>query len=218
MLLKNEVILFPPENPLYPILSLPSDDVESYVNAFDALVRAGVAIVQLRAKGLRPGDLEQLAGRLVKRARAARIRLILNDEVELAARIRADGVHVGQKDASVKTVRGLGIPLVGVSTHSVEEARNAQSQGADYIGVGCLFPSPTEPHRKPLGLATLRRIRAQVHIPIVAVGGISHDNIWECVQAGADAVSSISAVFGGGDFESNCRNLMARIHAEVLNT
>jgi thiamine-phosphate pyrophosphorylase len=166
-----------------------------------AVIDGGCRMVQLREKEWPSGRLLPLARRLRERCRRAGATFVVNDRVDLALAVDADGVHVGQEDLPATVTRGLlraGM-LLGVSTHTVEQARGARDEGADYVAVGSMFATPTKPDFQLVGPALLRKLRAEIRVPLVGIGGITHDNVAEVVRAGADGVAVISAVCGAPD-------------------
>ncbi|MEW5321640.1 thiamine phosphate synthase [Geobacillus thermoleovorans] len=160
----------------------------------------GVTLFQFREKGsgaLKGADKEELARQLQRLCRAYGVPFIVNDDVELALAIDADGVHVGQDDEDARRVREkIGDKILGVSAHNVEEAMAAVEAGADYLGVGPIYPtSSKEDAKEAQGPDVLRRLReAGIAIPIVAIGGITAGNAKTVIEAGADGVSVISAI------------------------
>ena len=127
--------------------------------------------------------------------------LIINDHLDIALAVGADGLHLGQDDLPMAVARQLMPPemILGWSTHSLGEARMAAQHGADYIAVGPIFPSPSKPGVKPCGTELLKQVRKAVSIPLVAIGGINADNVTQVIEAGAQAVAVISAVAGADD-------------------
>ncbi|KJE27111.1 thiamine-phosphate diphosphorylase [Geobacillus kaustophilus] len=160
----------------------------------------GVTLFQFREKGsgaLKGADKEELARHLQRLCRAYGVPFIVNDDVELALAIDADGVHVGQDDEDARRVREkIGDKILGVSAHNVEEAMAAVEAGADYLGVGPIYPtSSKEDAKEAQGPDVLRRLReAGIAIPIVAIGGITAGNAKTVIEGGADGVSVISAI------------------------
>ena len=125
----------------------------------------------------------------------------MNDRVDLALAVEADGVHVGQDDLPAKLARALlrtGMVL-GVSTHTPEQARAARDDGADYVAVGSMFATATKSDFQLVGPALLRKLRAEIRVPLVGIGGITHENVADVVRAGADGVAVISAVCAAPD-------------------
>jgi thiamine-phosphate pyrophosphorylase len=162
----------------------------------------GATLVQLRGKAWTDRDFLALAARAGELLRPRRILLIINDRADIARAAAADGVHLGQTDlpvAAARKILGRG-PLIGVSAGTVREAREAETAGADYLGVGPVFSTPSKDNAgAPLGLAGLRRIRREVRLPILAIGGIDAGNASAVVRAGADGVAVISAVTAAAD-------------------
>jgi thiamine-phosphate pyrophosphorylase len=172
-------------------------------------------MVQLREKERPSGTLLPLAERLRARCREAGVAFIVNDRVDLALALDADGVHLGQEDLPPRLARPLlraGM-ILGVSTHSIEQARAAQAAGADYVAVGSVFPTATKATFDLVGLDLVRQARAAVRAPLIAIGGITADNVGAVIRAGADGVAVISAVCGAADPAAASRRLLDGIRA-----
>ena len=166
-----------------------------------AVIDGGCRMVQLREKEWPSGRLLPLARRLRDRCRTAGVTFIVNDRVDVAVAVEADGVHVGQDDLPAGLARPLlraGMVL-GVSTHDIEQARAARDDGADYVAVGSMFPTATKPDFQLVGPALVRKLRGEIRVPLVGIGGITHDNVADVVRAGADGVAVISAVCAAPD-------------------
>jgi thiamine-phosphate pyrophosphorylase len=166
-----------------------------------AVIDGGGRMVQLREKAWPSGRLLPLARRLRDRCRRAGVTFVVNDRVDLAVAVEADGVHVGQDDLPARVARPLlrdGM-LLGVSTHAVDQARAARDDGADYVAVGSMFPTTTKPEFELVGPSLLRKLRGEINVPLIAIGGITHDNVAEVVRAGANGVAVISAVCAAPD-------------------
>ena len=162
-------------------------------------LRAGVRMVQYRSKNLSPKDALAEASGLRGLTRKYGAVLIVNDSVDLALAIGADGVHLGQEDLPLEIARKIlgRTAVIGVSTHGAEEAKTAERGGADYIGLGPIFASSTKVSpQEPLGLEGIRRVRREVSLPIYAIGGITFERISEVMRSGADGVAAISALAG----------------------
>jgi len=155
--------------------------------------RAGARIVQFREKDMSPGRMLGLAQRLRRITWETGALLLVNDHLDLAMLCRADGVHLGQEDIPVADARRVLPPemLVGVSTHSMDQAAAAEKDGADYIGIGPVFGTPTKADYVPIGLETVRRVAGAVAIPTVAIGGINAGNL---AQVAATGVSNLAMV------------------------
>jgi thiamine-phosphate diphosphorylase len=171
--------------------------------------------VQLREKAWPSGRLLPLAERLRARCRAAGVTFIVNDRVDLALAVGADGVHLGQDDLPARAARPLLRPgmILGRSTHSVEQARAAVAEGADYIAVGSMFPTATKPDFELVGPDLIRKLRPEVPVPLIGIGGITPANAAEVVGAGADGVAVISAVCGADDPAEATRRFLRAIAA-----
>ncbi|MEC0305598.1 thiamine phosphate synthase [Paenibacillus lautus] len=162
----------------------------------------GGTLVQFREKGhgaLVGEPMVQLARRIQNQCHQAGVPFIVNDDVELALKLNADGVHIGQDDECAASVRErIGNRILGVSAHTVEEARRALLHGADYLGIGPIYPTVSKDDAKAAqGPAILRELReAGIHLPIVGIGGITVERVEEVMEAGADGVAVISAVTG----------------------
>jgi thiamine-phosphate pyrophosphorylase len=174
-------------------------------------VAGGASMIQLRDKSREKGLQLPMAEGILGICRASEVPFIINDHVDLALAIGADGVHVGQKDLPVAAVRRIVPPemIVGCSTNNPEEARRAQAAGADYVSVGRLFPTGSKDDTRPATLDTLRAVKAAVTVPVCAIGGVNETNIRDVIAAGADIVSVISAVVSADDVRGVARKLAA---------
>jgi len=163
---------------------------------------AGVRLFQLRMKTVETGRLHEMASVLCPLVHQGGGTFIVNDRVDVAQAIGADGVHLGQEDvplADARAILGAG-RLIGISTHTLAQALEAQAGGADYIGYGPVFPTATKENPDPVvGVAGLREARAKVGIPIVAIGGINAQNAANAHAAGADCIAVVSAVLAAAD-------------------
>ncbi len=165
------------------------------------LLRAGVTILQLRAKSLAAKDFLELAQLVRSETQRQDCRLIVNDRVDIAMACNADGVHLGQDDLPLYVGRKLlGNKIIGISTHDIEQAQQAERGGADYIGFGPMFGTTTkDTGLTARGIGMLKQIRAAVKIPIVAIGGINEQNVSQVWQAGANSAAIISDILGAED-------------------
>ncbi len=176
-----------------------------------AALEAGAAWVQYREKEKSRREVYIEALKLRELTSEFNAALIVNDYADVALAVGAEGVHLGQDDLPLREARALmGEKIVGISTHSVSEAVEAEEGGADYIGFGPLFPTATKDAGKPKGLEMLREVRKHVKIPIVAIGGISLPVLLEVFESGADAVAVASAILRG-DISENVRSFMKAI-------
>ena len=181
---------------LYGIIDLGYVEEADLACVAEQMVEGGVDLIQLRGKGRPIEKLADLAATLHQLTARSSTPLIMNDHAEIASRVPVEGVHVGQDDDSIEAARrkaGHEI-IVGKSTHSIEQARAAQREGADYIGFGPIFATPTKPDYAPIGLADIRRVHAEVSLPIFCIGGINIDNLQSVMDAGAKRVVMVSAL------------------------
>ena len=179
----------------------------------DAVLAGGCRLVQLREKSLPPVELYPLALALRRRCREAGCLFIVNDRVDLALAVEADGVHVGQDDLPAREARRLLRPgmLLGVSTHDEIQARHARDDGADYVAVGSMFPTGSKPGFQLVGPELVKRVRPDIPVPLVAIGGITVNNVAEVIRAGADAVAVISAICAAPDPAAAARRFLEAI-------
>ncbi len=175
------------------------------------MLDAGARIMQLRLKDVPGRDLFAAARAIAALCRARDAILIVNDRVDIAMLANAHGVHLGQDDLPLDAARriaGAGA-IIGISTHTVEQARAAQHGGADYIGFGPMYPGGLRNNRAGKGLDDLRAVRAAVKIPIVAIGGITEATVPEILKAGADAAAIITDVLAAPDVGAKVRSILA---------
>jgi thiamine-phosphate pyrophosphorylase len=176
----------------------------SHTEVVRAAVAGGATMIQLREKDTSSLAFYRLADELVAETRSAGVPLIINDRVDIALAIDADGVHVGQDDLPAKIVRNLigNGKILGVSASTVEEAKKAEKDGADYIGVGAVYATATKADAgEAIGLDKLAEIKRAVRIPVVAIGGIGLGNIGDVIRAGADGAAVVSAVVSAPDMQ-----------------
>ena len=179
----------------------------------EAALRGGVTCVQLREKELNPEDFLAEAKEIKTLCARYGVPLIINDNVELALKVDADGVHVGQEDMDARDVRNLigADKILGVTAKTVEQAQKAQLAGADYLGSGAVFGSTTKPNAKPMSRELLQTICASVSIPVVAIGGIHRGNIASLAGTGIRGAAVVSGIFAAADIEEECFRLRAEI-------
>lgn len=200
---------------LYVILDRTASRGRDLREVLDGVIRGGGRIVQFREKEWPSRRCLPLLEDLRGRAKSAGIRFVVNDRLDLALAAEADGLHIGQDDLPAPVARKLLPPsmFLGVSTHSLEQARKAEEDGADYVAVGSVFPTATKPEFQLVGLDLVRAARQAVRAPLVAIGGITPDNAAEVIRAGADGVAVISAVCGAPDPAQVTRLFLERIRA-----
>lgn len=191
---------------------------QSLYEQVEAALKGGATCVQLREKEMNDQDFLAEALEIAALCKRYGVPFFINDNVEVAVKCKADGVHVGQEDMAAAQVRQQvgDHMMIGVSAHSVEEALEAVKNGADYLGVGAMFFTSTKKDVQLLSKAVLRDICAAVTVPVVAIGGISKANISQLAGSGVDGVALVSAIFAAEDIESECR-LLRRLSEEMVN-
>lgn len=182
---------------------------QSLYEQVESALKGGVTCVQLREKDLNEEDFLAEAIEIRALCRQYHVPFFINDNVEIAIKCKADGIHVGQDDMAASSVRQkVGDDMmIGVSVHSVSEALEAVKNGADCLGVGAVFPSSTKTDASLVSKDVLCDICDAVDIPVVAIGGISKSNLSELSGTGVDGVALVSAIFAAKDIESECRLL-----------
>jgi thiamine-phosphate pyrophosphorylase len=184
----------------------------------DALIYAGVGMIQLRDKRMPVRQLVERARLLVARTRASAGTLaIINDRPAVAAAVDADGVHLGQEDFTLKDARVVLGPrkLIGVSTHSIEQARQAVLDGANYLGVGPVFPSATKQFDAIAGLKLVGEVAREVQLPAFAIGGVMGDNVGQIVEAGMRRVAVSSSVVGAPSPAVAAKQLLSALQSAI---
>lgn len=179
--------------------------------AVEAALDGGVTCLQLREKTASAGEILALARTLLPLCRARRVPLLINDRVDIALAAGADGVHLGQEDLPLPEARALLGPdrILGATAHTVEEALRAQAEGADYLGVGAMFPTGTKTDTVPTSADTLKAICAAVSIPVVAIGGVNAQNLPTLAGTGIAGAAVVSAIFSQRDLTDAARTLRA---------
>ena len=181
------------------------------VSLAETMLDAGVRIMQLRLKDTPGRDFLAAARTIAEMCRRSAAILIVNDRVDIAILADAHGVHLGQTDLPLEAARRIAGTdmMIGISTHNIEQARAAETGGADYIGFGPMYPGGLRNNLSGKGLDGLRAIRAAVKIPIVAIGGITEARVAETLAAGADAVAIITDVLNAPDLSAKVRAILA---------
>jgi thiamine-phosphate pyrophosphorylase len=182
----------------------------------EELVLGGVHLIQLRAKKLPLSTITDLGKKMRGLIPSDGPLFVLNDHPELVPEIGADGIHVGQDDLPVAEAhaRAGADVLVGKSTHSLEQAVAAEKEGADYIGVGPIFPTPTKPDYVPVGLELIAEVRARVNVPQFCIGGINEETLPKVLAAGALRVVIVSALLQSREIAACCRRVRERLEIE----
>ena len=171
-------------------------------------LEGGATAIQLRLKGVSTREMVEVGKEIRKLTEDYDALYIVNDRLDVALAVGADGVHVGQEDMPVEIVKEIAPNLiVGISASNLREALEGEKKGADYIGAGSVFPTRTKENAKLLGLEGLREVVENVHIPVVAIGGINHGNVREVLKVGVDGVAVISAIVGSEDVVEATRRM-----------
>ena len=188
----------------------------SHVEAARQAIRGGATAVQLRDKLSTKRELLPVAQQLKSLCAENNVLFIINDHLDLALASDADGLHLGQDDLPIRVARKLLATdkLLGCSTRTVEQAIAAEREGADYVAVGSIYPTPSKETAVAVGLERLRQVRQAVSLPVVAIGGITRDNAAEVIAAGASSIAVISAVLHAEDIEKATRELAAKVEAK----
>ncbi len=187
---------------------------DSFFTRLQEALRAGIRSVQLREKDVSVSELTQYALKVREMTREYDASLFINDRVDVAMAVGADGVHLGRRSLPVQAVREIARKgfVIGVSTHSLDEAADAMHEGADFITFGPIFETHSKmKYGRPLGIDMLKKAASSIKIPVYAIGGINNRNIGDVMKAGARGVAMISAIFGADDVEKNTREIVRLI-------
>ena len=191
---------------------------QSLYEQVESALKGGATCIQLREKELDDDAFLNEAIEISALCKQYGVPFFINDNVEIAIKCHADGIHVGQEDMEAAQVRQRvgNDMMIGVSVHSVEEALEAVRNGADCLGLGAMFSTSTKTDVNVLPKETLRDICAAVDIPVVAIGGIGKSNISQLASTGVDGVALVSAIFAADDIENECR-LLRKLSEEMVN-
>ena len=202
---------------LYGILDLGYVGIDDAERVTMSMIDGDVDLIQLRAKEHSVEEIVDLAGKLHEVTSAAGVPLIVNDHAEVAAKVPVEGVHLGQDDDSLAHARkkaGRHV-LVGKSTHSLEQAVEAEREGADYVGFGPIFATPTKPDYQPIGLTGIKRVHNEITVPTFCIGGIKIDNLGQVIAAGARRVAIVSGLLRAPDIAKYARACKALLNPET---
>jgi thiamine-phosphate pyrophosphorylase len=196
---------------LYGIVDLGYVEPKAVPDVTQKLVRGGIDLLQLRAKQKPLELIRPLAEGMLRITQPANVPLIINDHPQLLREVSAEGCHLGQTDYPIAQARELaGRPvIVGKSTHSLEQALAAVAEGADYIGFGPIFPTPTKADLPAIGLGDLKKLRTQVKIPVFCIGGIKETNFTQVTSAGGERVCIVSDLLLAPDINARTRAIKA---------
>ena len=192
---------------------------ETLYSQVEKALKGGVTFIQLREKNLDEGSFLEEAKEIQKLCKEYNVPFVINDNVEIAKEINADGVHVGQSDMEAQNVREIlgDDKIIGVSAQTVEQALLAEKHGADYLGVGAVFKTGSKDDAEEVSHDELERICKAVSIPVIAIGGITHDNVKELSGRGIVCIAVISAIFGQKDIENATKELKTETLKTVNN-
>lgn len=192
---------------------------ETLYSQVEKALKGGATFIQLREKKLDEGSFLEEAKEIQKLCKEYNVPFVINDNVEIAKEINADGVHVGQSDMEAQNVREIlgDDKIIGVSAQTVEQALLAEKHGADYLGVGAVFKTGSKDDAEEVSHDELERICKAVSIPVIAIGGITHDNVKELSGRGIVGIAVISAIFGQKDIENATKELKAETLKTVNN-
>ena len=187
-----------------------SDDVEKFLKTIEEAIKGGVSVVQIREKTADTLDFYNLALKVKEITTKYNIPLIINDRVDVALAIDAEGVHIGQSDMPCDVTRTLvgHDKIVGVSAATIEEAKKAEKDGADYIGTGAVFPTATKDDAPKITKKDLKEIVDSINIPVVAIGGITIENASELIDTGISGLSVVSAIMSSDDPKKSSEKLL----------
>lgn len=192
---------------------------ETLYSQVEKAIKGGATFIQLREKKLDEGSFLEEAKEIQKLCKEYNVPFVINDNVEIAKEINADGVHVGQSDKEAQNVREIlgDDKIIGVSAQTVEQALLAEKHGADYLGVGAVFKTGSKDDAEEVSHDELERICKAVSIPVIAIGGITHNNVKELAGRGIVGIAVISAIFGQKDIENATKELKAETLKTVNN-
>jgi thiamine-phosphate pyrophosphorylase len=201
---------------LYAIIDTQIVSLENVLDAAKKTIRGGAKVIQLRDKSANKGALLSTSQGLAELCRDSACLFIINDYLDIAIAIDADGLHIGQDDLPLTVIRDE-LPIdkiVGVSVRTLAEAQKAQAEGADYIAAGSIFPSPTKRDAEVVGLERIQQIQQAISAPVVAIGGINRENIGQVMAYGAAAAAVISAIFSESSIEQATQQLVRQLEKE----
>ncbi len=197
---------------LYVLISS-SITTKSVIETTRLIIDGGADAIQLREKTISDSEFITLAEEVRDITTKSGTLLIINDRVHIARKINADGIHLGQQDMSALEARNIvgDKKIIGVSTHSVMQAKQAQKDGADYIAIGPIYPTKTKDYEPSVGIQIIREISEAVNIPFIAIGAITLDNLDEVLKAGASRIAVCSAIIGSKDIYSSTKQFKEKL-------
>jgi len=197
---------------LYTVTAEELSNGRSNYEVLDAVIKGGGKIIQLRDKKRSKEHFREMAKKFREITADAEILLIINDYIDVAIEVDADGVHLGQEDFSIEEAKKIAPNLIiGSSSHNLDEALAAQSAGADYVNIGPVFPTGTKQHLKVVGIEMIKKIVPHLHIPFTVMGGIKITNINKVLQTDAKKIAVVTAVTMANDMTAAVKELRAAI-------
>lgn len=221
MNLKKKKVLFLFDKKMLSLYLVTDDELLKGRNFFDVIedaVKGGVTMVQLREKNSDSRAFYEKALKCKEITEKYQIPLIINDRIDIALAVNADGIHVGQRDIPVEVVKKIAgnTMIVGATANTVELAKEAQKQGADYVGAGAVFPTSTKLDAKDLSLETLKKITKEVSIPVVAIGGISYENAENLKNTKIAGIAVSSAIIGKENVQEASEKLKKIVLSKII--
>jgi len=199
---------------LYLVLDKKAAGTKDLISLAQSAIEGGVDILQLRWKDKKNKIVLKVGKELRKVTKEANVLFIIDDDIDLANTLDADGVHLGQEDLPIKKGRAILGPekIIGCSTHTISQAKKAVSEGADYISVGPIFKTPIKADYKAVGLEFFKRVRQETELPVFGIGGIGLDNVKEVIKNGADRVAVVRAIVNTTDPKMNAARLKKELN------
>ncbi|MEI6831517.1 MAG: thiamine phosphate synthase [Candidatus Omnitrophota bacterium] len=201
---------------LYLILDKPTVAKRSLDNLVSKILKSGIRIIQLRDKQSAKLDLLNLAIKLSRRLKRSKTLFIINDHLDVAKIVKADGLHLGQMDLPLKAARKIlgKDKIIGISCHNLRQALKAQKDGADYIGIGPVYKTSTKPGSDAIGIKVLEQLKGRINIPYFAIGNIRKSNINKIVSAGATRVAVCREILNSKNIKHSARELLNELRAK----
>lgn len=198
---------------LYLVTDRTNKTDKEFLNIIEEAIKGGVTVVQIREKDADTLEFYNISNKVKEICSKYNVPLIINDRIDIALAIDADGVHIGQSDMPIKIARKLigNDKILGISAHNLEEATDAEENGADYLGVGAIFSTSTKKDANDVSIDTLKEITSNVDIPTVAIGGINLDNVEKLKDTNISGISVVSAIMNAENPKIASENLLRKI-------
>lgn len=199
---------------LYLVLDKKAAGTKDLISLARLAIEGGIDILQLRWKDKKNRIVLKVGKELRKVTKEANVLFIIDDNIDLANTLDADGVHLGQEDLPIKKGRAIlgSEKIIGCSTHTISQAKKAVSEGADYISVGPIFKTPIKADYKAVGLKFFKRVRQETELPVFGIGGIGLNNVKEVIKSGADRVAVVRAIVNATDPKMNAARLKEELN------